>query len=190
MSARRVRGRWHGVTGMALAATLVATSATAAAAGPTPSLEIVVKAAFLFNFAKFAEWPALLPGAPIVVCIVGDDGIAAALVATVRGQQIGGRALEVRRSEESARWRICQLLFIADTETRSSVSGLGEIRTLPVLTISDSKGFLQGGGIIEFYVEGGKLRFAINVDAAERSGVLLSSRLLALAKVVRDGQVQ
>ena len=64
------------------------------------------------------------------------------------------------------------------------------IKTLPVLTVSDGKGFSQAGGIIELYVEGGRMRFAINVDAAERSGLRLSSRLLGLAKVVRDGHVQ
>ena len=64
------------------------------------------------------------------------------------------------------------------------------IRTLPVLTVSDGKGFAQAGGIIELYVEGGRMRFAINVDATARSGLRLSSRLLGLAKVIRDGHVQ
>ena len=73
---------------------------------------------------------------------------------------------------------------------RRSAGGLDAIRTLPVLTVSDGKGFSQAGGIIELYVEGGRMRFAINVDAAERSGLRLSSRLLGLAKVIRDGHVQ
>ena len=144
----------------------------------------------LFNFAKFAEWPTLPPGAPIVVCIVGDDGIAAALVTTVRGQQIGGHTLEVRRAQERAKWRVCQVLFISDADTRPAAGGLDGIRMLPVLTVSDGRGFSQGSGIIELYVEGARMRFAINVDAAERSGLHLSSRLLGLAKVIRDGQVQ
>ena len=159
-------------------------------AAPDVAPDVAVKAAFLFNFAKFAEWPALPAGAPIVVCIVGDDGIAAALVDTVRGQNISGHALEVRRPQDSAAWRACHLLFIADAEARRSAGGLGAIRTLPVLTVSDGKGFSQAGGIIELYVEGGRMRFAINVDAAERSGLRLSSRLLGLAKIIRDGHVQ
>ena len=153
-------------------------------------MEVAVKAALLFNFAKFAEWPALASGAPIIACIVGDDGIATALVGTVRAQQISGHPVEVRRSQDSGAWRVCQLLFIADAETRSSDSGVGGIRTLPVLTVSDGKGFSERGGIIELYLEGRRVRFAINVDAAERSGLRLSSRLLGLARVIRDGQIQ
>jgi len=180
--------RRHGVTGMTMVATLLATAALAGGAGAT--MEVSVKAALLFNFAKFAEWPALPSGGPIVVCIVGDDGIAAALVATVRGQQISGHAIEVRRFQESAMWRVCQLLFIADAETRPSAGGLDGIRMLPVLTVSDARGFSQGGGITALYVEGERVRFAINVDALGRSGLHLSSRVLGLAKVVRDGQIR
>ena len=174
-------------------------AAAIAASGLTPSAsaqtgtasDVAVKAALLYNFAKFAEWPALPPGAPIVVCIVGDDGIAAALADTVRGQNIGGHALEVRRPQDSATWRACHLLFIAEGETPNDPPmRLREIRRLPVLTVSDGKGFSQAGGIIELYLEGGRMRFAINVDAAERAGLRLSSRLLGLAKIIRTGHVQ
>ncbi len=152
--------------------------------------EYQIKAAFLYNFAKFVEWPALPPSAAIVVCLVGDDGIAAAFVETVRGQNISGHTFEVRRPRDSVTWRTCHLLFIADAETRRSAGGLDGIKTLPVLTVSDGKGFSRAGGIIELYVEGGRMRFAINVDAAERSGLRLSSRLLGLARIVRNDHVQ
>ena len=150
-----------------------------------------MKAAFLYNFAKFAEWPALPPGAPIVVCVVGDDGIAAALVDTVRGQNISGHALEV--SAASGQRHVAALPPAVHRRCRDPSdppTDLGGIKTLPVLTVSDGKGFSRAGGIIELYVEGGRMRFAINVDAAERSGLRLSSRLLGLAKVIRDGHVQ
>lgn len=186
MSPRRFLSGRLGVASIALAATLFAAPGIAADAAP----DVVVKAAFLYNFAKFAEWPALPSGAPIVVCIVGDDGLAAAVVETVRGQNINGHTLEVRRPQNSVTWPVCHLLFIADAETRRSAGGLGGIKTLPVLTVSDDKGFSQADGIIELYVEGGRMRFAINVDAAERSGLHLSSRLLGLAKVIRNGHVQ
>jgi hypothetical protein len=151
---------------------------------------VAVKAAFIYNFAKFAEWPALPSGAPLIVCVVGDDGVAAALVETVRGQNIDGHALDVWRRQDSATWRVCHVLFIADAETRRFAGGLGGIKTLPVLTVSDGKGFSLAGGIIELYVEGGRTRFAINIDAAERSALRLSSRLLGLAKVIRNDHVQ
>jgi YfiR/HmsC-like len=186
-SAARFRGL--GVAGVAMAATLVAAPAIAAGHGADTGSDVAVKAAFLYNFAKFAEWPALPAGAHIVACVVGDDRIAAALVDTVRGQEIGGHALEVLRPQDSVTWRVCQLLFIADAETQRSAAGLGAIKSLPILTVSDGKGFAEASGIIEFYVEGGRMRFAVNVDAAERSGLRLSSRLLGLAKVIRNGHV-
>ena len=190
MSAWRFLGGWLGVASITLAATFIAAPGIAADNGNDVASDIAVKAAFLYNFAKFAEWSALPSGAPILVCIVGDDGIAAAVVETVRGQNIGGHALDVSRPQDSATWRLCQLLFISDAETRRAAGGLGAIKTLPVLTVSDGKGFAQTDGIIELFVEGGRMRFAVNVDAAEGSGLRLSSRLLGLAKVIRNGHVQ
>jgi hypothetical protein len=191
MSTLRFRGGRLGVMRIALAATLLAATgvATVGAQSHTAS-DVAVKAAFLYNFVKFAEWPALASSAPISVCVVGDEAIAAALVETMRGKNISGHALEVWRPEDSATWRTCSLLFVADVETRRFTGGLSGVRTLPVLTVSDGKGFSRAGGIIELYVESGRMRFAINVDAAERSGLHLSSRLLGLAKVVRDSHVQ
>jgi hypothetical protein len=186
----RFRGGWRGAASVALATTLMAAPGVAAGAGADVAPDVAVKAAFLYNFAKFVEWPALAAGAPIVVCVVGHDGIAAALVETVRGQNISGHSVDVLVLQDSTMWRACQLLFIADAETRSSARGLDGIKTLPVLTVSDGKGFALAGGIIELYVEGGRMRFAINLDAADRSGLRLSSRLLGLAKVIRNGHVQ
>ena len=190
ISMLRCRRRRISVAIVALAATLVAASGTAADNATDAATDVTVKAAFLYNFAKFAEWPSLAPEAPIVACIVGGDDIAAALVDTVRGQKILGHKLEVWRPQDSSTWRVCNLLFISDIEIRRSADGLVGIKKLPVLTVSDGKDFCQVAGIIELYVEGGKMRFAINVDAAEQSGLHLSSRLLGLAKVIRNGHVQ
>ncbi|MEP7310638.1 MAG: YfiR family protein [Acidobacteriota bacterium] len=171
-----------------MTATVIAVPSIAAGAAATP--DVVVKAAFLLNFAKFSEWPALRPGAPILVCIVGDDGVAASLVETVGQQYISGHRFDISRPQDSATWPTCQLLFIAEGEARRSAGGLGGVKTLPVLTVSDAKGFADADGIIEFYIEGGRMRFAINVEAVERSGLRLSSRLLGLAKIIRSHRVQ
>jgi YfiR/HmsC-like len=175
--------------GVVLAVFLIASPGIAAGQS-TAAPDVAVKAAFLFNFVKFTEWPALSPGAFIAVCVVGDEGIAAALVTTVRGQKIRGHGLDVWRPQDAATWRLCHVLFITDFERRRSTDVLGRIKTLPVLTVSDSQGFSQMEGIIEFYVEGGRMRFAINVDAAGRSGLNVSSRLLGLARIVRDRYVK
>jgi hypothetical protein len=183
------RSGWLGVESIALAATLVVVPGLSAVNASEVATAVAVKAAFLYNFAKFAEWPALRSGAPIVACIVGDDEVAASLVETVRGQNISGHALAVLRSPESDTWRVCHLLFIADAKVRHAATGLGEVKMLPVLTVSDRKGFSEAGGIIELFVEDGRMRFAINLDAVERTGLHLSSRLLGLAKVIRNGHV-
>lgn len=160
----------------------------ASAQTPTAS-DVVVKAAFIFNFAKFTEWPALPSGAAIVVCVTGDEAIAAALVQTVGRQMISGHPVEVRTGQDRATWPACHVLFIADAAVRRGAGGLGGITGLPVLTVSDSRGFSRSGGIIELYIESQRVQFAINTDAAERAGLHLSSRLLQLARIVRDGQV-
>jgi hypothetical protein len=188
---RRRSDGWRGLAGLALAASIFAAPGASASACATDEVSaIAVKAAFLFNFAKFAEWPALRSGASIIVCVIGDEEIAAALAGTVRGQNIGGHPVEVSRPADSASWRACQLLFIADVATRRSADGLVGVKTLPVLTVSDGKGFSETGGIIELFVENGRMRFAINMDAADRAGLRLSSRLLGLARVTRNGHVQ
>jgi hypothetical protein len=175
---------------LALAALLSAVPVMAFGGG-TPGLpDAALKAAFLYNFAKFTDWPALADAVPIIVCVVGDDDIAAAFVGTVRGQLVSGHKLELSRPPGIAEWHACQVLFIGDAELRRSGAGLDGIKALPVLTISDVKGFAQSAGIIELYPEGGKMRFAINIDAAERAGVHLSSRLLGLARIVRSDHVQ
>jgi len=189
-STLRVRGGWGGVAIIALAATLIAAPGISAGTGADVAPDVAVKAAFLFNFAKFVEWPALTAGAPLLVCIVGNDRIASAFVETVRGQNISGHTLNVSTLQDSAMWKACHVLFIADGESRRSADGLDEIKSLPVLTVSDGKGFAAAGGIIELYVEGGRMRFAINLEAADRSGLHLSSRLLGLAKVIRNSHVQ
>ncbi|MEP7304320.1 MAG: YfiR family protein [Acidobacteriota bacterium] len=175
------RGGPFVVAMVALAATLVTSPWLVASAGADPVPEVVVKAAFLYNFVRFAEWPSLSAGAPIAACIVGDADIADALVDTVRGQTISGHVIDVSRPRDGVNWRSCQLLFVGDGETRRAAAGLDGIKALPVLTVSDGTGFSAGGGIIEIYVDGGRMRFAINVDAADHSGLHLSARLLGLA---------
>jgi hypothetical protein len=179
----------HTCARFALAVTLAAAPAGTAASADGVS-DVAVKAAFLFNFAKFAEWPSLAAGARIVVCVVGDESLAAAVTQTLQGKALNGHGFDVWQPRDSANWRDCQLLFMADPDTHRFSAGLNSVKALPVLTVSDGTGFSEAGGIIELYVEAGRMRFAINVDAAERSGLRISSRLLRLAKVVRNDQAQ
>jgi hypothetical protein len=142
-----------------------------------------VKAAFLYNFVRFTTWPALADGAPIVACIIGDGAIAAAFTEIGRVHTVEGHRLVVGQPQDSTTWPTCHLLFITDAQIRRSADALVGITTLPILTVSDAKAFSKTSGIIELYTNAGQLRFLINVDAAGRSGLRLSSKLLNLAKV-------
>jgi hypothetical protein len=190
ISGVHVRARCVVIAGIVTVATFAAVPGILTGNGIGAAPDVAIKAAFLYNFAKFVDWPALPAGARIVVCAVGDDAFAGALIETVRGQSIGGHPIGVSRPRDSSAWRVCHLLFIPDAETRRSAGGLSELKMLPVLTVSDSRGFAEGGGIIELYLEGDKMRFVINMDAADLSGLRISSRLLLLAKVMRNNHVQ
>jgi hypothetical protein len=147
---------------------------------------VEVKAALLYNFAKFAEWPSRPAGDPIAICVAGDEPIAAALAGIVRDKSIDGHPLTVEQPPDSGTWRGCELLFIADQQTAKSSAPLRAIKTLPVLTVSDGKDFSHEGGMIEFYADRGRMRFRVNLDAVERSGLKLSSRLLGLATITHN----
>jgi hypothetical protein len=153
------------------------------AAGDTDATAIV-KAGFLENFAKFTEWPALPPSAPIVLCVVADAAVAAALADAVRGHLIEDHAVDVRQPVNSRSWTGCQLLFIGKAEINPLVLGKAETQALPLLTVSDRKGFSHDGGAIELYIDDGHMRFAVNLQAVKRSDIHLSSKLLTLAKLV------
>ena len=168
---------------VALAAALFAAPDVHAAADPTS--EAVVKAAFLYNFAKFTEWPSRGSDASLTLCVVGDPQVAAALLETARSQRIGAHPVEAKAMASDALLHSCDLLFISSTETRRAATMLDSLSRLPVLTVSDGRDFARSGGTIELFVESGRMRFLINTDAADRAGVRLSSRLLSLAKIVR-----
>ena len=186
MSALLISGVWLVLTCNAQAAAAGAQAAPLPPARSASAKDFEVKAGLFYNFAKFTVWPALPTGSRVVFCVVGAEEIAALLVDTVRGMSVGGHTLEVQRPVDHTRWKDCHLLFLADTGLRQRSGDIGGIRTEPVLTVSDSKGFARSGGMIELYLADGKMAFSINQDAVERSGLRLSSRLLKLADLVRD----
>jgi hypothetical protein len=176
--------------GLALAAWQASNPATLPTSPETRTevaAEVKVKAGLVFNFAKFGTWPAMGVDSPIVLCVVGAEAIATVLADTARGVSITGHALEVRRPETTGSWRACHVLFVGESASAPGAEGIRAIRKQPILTVSDGKGFSRSGGVIEFYIQDGRMRFIINLDALDRAGVRLSSRLLGLAKTIRDG---
>jgi hypothetical protein len=148
-----------------------------------------LRAAFMYNFAKFTEWPAnVIPrDQPIVFCVTDDAPMAEALEQIVKGRAVGGHALAVRRVVLDRGVRACHLLYASGLDAKRTNELLGTVEHLPVLTVGDFERFAQMGGVASFFVEDGKMRFAINIDSAQRAGLRVSSKLLMLARIVRSG---
>jgi hypothetical protein len=148
-----------------------------------------VKAAFLFNFAKFIEWPPgafAAPQSPFVICVLGQDPFGNILNDTLRGKTLGDRSFTVQRLKDKADIRHCQMVFVSSLESAHLAEIVESIRGAHVLLAGESTGFAASGGTIEFTLEDNHVHFTINTDAANRSGLKFSSKLLALAKIVHD----
>ena len=148
--------------------------------------ESSLRAAFIQNFIKFTEWPqdALRPASPLVACVLGDSAFGDVLENYVKGHPVDGHEIVVSRIAADGVPRSCHLLFISgvtDKQAARVVAGLGESS---VLTLSDLDRFTQVGGMAQLYVEGGRMRFRVNLDNTRRSRLQFSSKLLALATLV------
>ena len=145
--------------------------------------EYDVKAAFLYNFAKFVDWPAAAFPDPnnLKICVLGDDPFGGSLQ-TVAGEQVGNHKLQVARMDSTSKLAGCQILFISRSERERIPQILAAVKGSPVLTVGDTQKFADDGVIINFILEGSKVRFEINTESAERAGIRISSKLLQLAK--------
>lgn len=171
---------------MALLRTAVLIVLLLAAAGPAAAQapEYDLKAAFLFNFAKFVEWPqGAFPGenTPMTICVFGKDPFGHSLDEVVQGERIGERGLVIQRPDGLDDLDACHVLFVSPSERERISKVLARVRGEPVLTVADTEGFLRAGGVINFILEGSKVRFLINQEAAERNGLRISSKLMRLA---------
>ena len=186
MIGRRIR---RGVAaGLALALALAcAPSLSAQEANPT---EYQVKAAYLYNFGKFIEWPASTagPGNSFSICVLGEDPFGATLDKTIAGENINGKKAVVRRFAKLQDAVHCHILFISSTEEARLAEILAVLDGASVLTVSDIPQFTQRGGMIQFVKEANKVRFEVNLTPAERDGLALNSQLLKVAVNVRRMQ--
>jgi hypothetical protein len=165
-------------------------SADATAQGPAPPpTEYQVKAAFLYNFGKFVEWPAEpgAPDGPFVITILGRDPFGGVLDETLHGKTIEGRDIAVRRAASADRVDHSQILFISDSERQRLPEIIASLGMRPVLTVGETSGFSEMGGVIGFQVEGDRVRLEVNLAAARRCGLRISSDLLRIARVVGEG---
>ena len=156
----------------------------AGAATADPPSEAAVKAAFVYNFAKFVEWPASNSAKnAMTLCVAGTRPEIATSLAELAGKSVQGRALAVKNIVNAADLDTCHVLFLGN-EARPLA---GQVRgRAGLLTVSDMPGFAQSGGMIGLFSEGDRIRFEINPHSAEAAGLKVSSQLLKLAKVVEE----
>lgn len=156
------------------------------------STEYDLKAAYLYNFGKFTRWPASVTSTSnevFPICVLGRNPFGSSLDATVKGESIDGKSLAVRYLGSVGEVSGCRILFVSDSEEYRVDAILAEVAKRPILTVSDIADFADRGGDIEFLRVGEKIRFKVNLGAAERAGLALSSDLLKVAvSVKRNGQ--
>lgn len=150
--------------------------------------EYQIKAAFLYNFIKFIDWPAqALPESSdtMTICLLGEDPFGEA-IESIKDKPAKGKRLSVRRIQGVKELTACHVLFVGSSEGKRLPQVMQSVQGLSVLTVGEMDEFVRQGGIINFVIEKNKVRFQINVDSASRAGLKLSSQLLSLAKVVRQ----
>ncbi len=166
------------------------TSTADAQAGDADSSEYLIKAGFIYNFAKFVEWPSAAfsqPDSPIVIGVLGADPFGNFLDRIVEDKKIGARGFVVRRykwGKELKDLKDCKILFISASEKTHIDEILLSVKGLPILTVGETPGFAERGGVIRFTLEDNRVRFEVNVDAAHQADLNISSRLLTLAKII------
>ena len=160
------------------AAFVVITAATAQTQAPGDPYEYELKAAYLYNFVKFIEWPAATRAGALTICTAGADPFAGSLDQIVRGDTVNGRPIATRTIPSPQTG--CDVVFVP----RGVAPGefLRATRTAPVLTVGESPDFIAQGGIINFVRDAGTVRFEIDQGAARRANLQISSRLLRLAR--------
>jgi hypothetical protein len=171
------------------AATFFGLGQAVSADKPGTLSEQQVKAAFLFNFIKFVDWPQgafLQKSSPILIGVIGDDPLARELEQSLRNKSINGRELVLRQIGWPSDVKGYHILLLCASEAKATPAVLASVKESPTLTIGEIDRFGEQGGIINFYIEEKKVRFEINLDAAEKARLKISSQLLSLARIIKD----
>lgn len=166
----------------------LALSSTQGAAQEPISKEYRLKAAFLYNFTKFVEWSETKlgpPGSPISIGVLGTSPFGSSLEEAVLDRTVNGRAINIKRVSSIPAARSVHLLFVSETEDARLPELRDALKNTGVVTVGESAAFAKHGGVIQFAIDGDKVRFDINVAAAEWTGVKISAQLQKLARTVR-----
>jgi YfiR/HmsC-like len=166
-------------------AILAATSVLqpASIGGTSGSVELHIKAAYLFNFGRYVSWPQQT--GDVVIGVLGHDSIVEILERTIAGKTINGRAYRVKVFASPEQIDHCDIVFVPRSEAKYTQPVLTAVSGKPVLTVSDQENFSSDGGMIEFLLIDDTLKFDINLAAAEKSGLKISSELLRVAHEIK-----
>lgn len=182
-----IRGHFLRLAARLLLASFQATGMNAASSRATTPNEYALKAAFLFHFAQFVDWPEGTfreAGNPLVYCTLGEDPFQGALDASLNGKTAVGHPLQVRHIQRVQETQGCNVVFLGDGEKKQLLANLAALKGSPILTVGESERFAEDGGMIGFCMEESKIRFDINLGAAEGANLKISAKLLRLAKTV------
>lgn len=182
-------GAVNGILALALmlASATFFTAGSVAAQAARPSAD-QVQAAYLYNFGKFIKWP---PGVPasqsgsFIICVLDQDPFGKTLATTLAGESVGGRPVSVKRLPRAQDAGACHILFISSEQEKDLPGILAALDDSSVLTVSDMPEFSKRGGMIQFVLQGDRVRFEINLGSAEKSHLILASELLKVAAAVR-----
>ena len=176
-----MRGRIHALVLLAIATCVLALPGRIVLAQDVT--EPALKAAFIYNFARFTTWPADAPTSDsFVICVLNDSAVAEALQRAVTGKLLTERPIQVTAVAAGAPKRACRVLYMAGLPVKQAADVITELHEAPVLTISSMDGFASAGGMTQFFFEHGQLRFRIHLESAKRAGLQISSRLLIMAR--------
>lgn len=159
----------------------IAVEQSTANGADTAEVETRIKAAFIYNFARFIEWPAGSNSGPVRIGVIGHGDLSAPLEEVVRGKSVGGRAIRVTPVENISEAESCAILLIERSESMHSKEIAQGLAGKPVLTVSDDESGSKEGIMIAFQLVDESVRFQINQEAAERAGLKISSQLLKVA---------
>lgn len=177
--------RWTWAPGL-VAGLLALGTAIGAGAGPESAKEYQVKAAFLYNFGQFVDWPDhAFPAkdSPLVIAVLDPDPFDGGLDRAVAGKSIAGHPVVVKHVPADSAPPPCHVLFVPSEDDDYAKGAIARVAQSPILTVGETDAFQEAGGAVRFYIEDGKVRFAIDPDATQRAGLKVSSKLLSLARI-------
>lgn len=178
---------WHRICMMAMTVTLLFCNPVFSKADDILASEYRIKAAFLYNFSRFTSWPDEVTSQTddFRLCVLGIDPFGEAIDA-LSGKPVHNKTVSIHKLDSMATAGYCHMVFVSVSESGRLDEVLTQLQHESVLTISDIDSFTARGGIIQLKLVNGKIRFDINIDAARRAGLDISSKLLSLATIVRD----